>query len=106
MEKKYKRSKGERSYGTRERKQYSLQEKINYYGWVNEVAINQADLVIRLEDLCYYTEYIISNLMEFAEVKEYDKEQANNIIQLPETIGRGQEFYNTVTHPIIERLGY
>ena len=87
-------------------REYSLEEKIDFYGRVQDEALNKADYFIRLEDLCFDTDSTVAKLFEFAELSFYDIEEAKNVIIIPPTIGRGREFYGTIEHPIFERLGY
>ena len=97
------------SYGYRDRgREYSLQDKMDFYDKHNNIALDHADYYVRLEDVCFKKEETINNLLTWAGVplEEQNMPKARCNINVPNTIGRGKQYYTQFNHSIIKRLGY
>lgn len=83
----------------------SLQEKLDFYGRATSAVMKNADLVVRLEDLCFDTHATMTKIFDLAGIDQ-DPNILEHIVHVPESIGRGRGFYGTVYNSIIEDLGY
>lgn len=76
---------------------------INWYIDETEKGMTNADYIVKLEDLCFNTEETITNFLNFAGVEDYDMNKLKKLIKVPESIGRGKEYYNQFD---LKKIGY
>jgi len=73
---------------------------MKYYSDVHFTALENTDFIFKLEDFCFDTENSIRKLLEFLEIED-NVEKYTNIIKVPPSIGRGKDYYDIITDPII-----
>ena len=70
--------------------QDKLIRKIHAWTESYKIALKDADHVIKLEDLCFYSEKTIQKLFDFLKIDK-DPKEFTSIIKVPMTIGRRKE---------------
>jgi hypothetical protein len=83
----------------------SCQARLNYFGRVMATALKDTDFIVRLEDLCFKTRPTIAKLLEFAEIED-DARDYEEIIKMPKTFGRGQDFCGGIYHECLDWFRY
>ena len=82
-----------------------IYDKLKYYRDVHFKAIKGADYLIKLEDFCYDSYETIKKFLTFLELSD-DPNHYMDLVKTPPTIGRGKMYYNIISDPIVDLLGY